>query len=295
MLRALLLVALAGALANAEIVRMNRAWKPYTRGVQPYEDPNLRVPDAWDWRNVNGTRYTTAMRNQHAPATDPNAYCGSCWAMSTATMLQTRWAIMNRGRAAENIMLSVQEAINCGGAGSCDGGDSYGLLDYWKKNGAVPEDCSPYLAINGECNTSPMTSRCYTCNRGVGCKSIDRYHKYFVDQMGSVTGEEQMKAEIYARGPIVASIHDPPSLKAWNATSPDDVYEDPSGETMPTHNVALVGYGTNSKGVPYWVIENSWGTAWNYVQYGYVLVVRGKNNLGIEGNGCMWGTLRDSS
>jgi cathepsin X len=291
-MRSVIFCLLVASVASQAIIKSGRVIKPILRGVQPWEDATLEVPDAWDWTNVSGVNLVPEVRDQHAPATDASAYCGSCWAVSTSHSLSTRYAIMNQGKAPPKVELSVQEAINCGNSGSCEGGDAYGLLQYWHEHGAVDETCNPYLAKDRSCN-GDWWDRCYTCNRDVGCLPIKKYHTYFVDQMGQVSGEDDMKAEIYARGPIVAAIHDPPSLKAWNSTTPDDVYEDPSGETMATHNVAIVGYGTNSKGTPFWKIQNSWGTAWNYMQGGFVKVVRGKNNLGIEDNGCVWGTLRN--
>ena len=42
------------------------------------------------------------------------------------------------------------------------------------------------------------------------------YNLYGADEFGSVTGEEQMKAEIFARGPIACSINsDVPAFNAY--------------------------------------------------------------------------------
>ena len=59
-------------------------------GEQDNEDTDAHftsaLPSAWDWRNVSGTDYTSASRDQH----QPNGYCGGCWAFSTVSLLCLR-------------------------------------------------------------------------------------------------------------------------------------------------------------------------------------------------------------
>ena len=47
------------------------------------------------------------------------------------------------------------------------------------------------------------------------------------------------------------------------------------------HAVTLVGYVTENS-VAYWIIKNSWGTAWG--EKGYFRILRGEDECGIEGS-----------
>jgi hypothetical protein len=84
----------------------------------------------------------------------------------------------------------------------------------WRLVGSVL--CTYGCAIS--CCT-PLDIAIQTCNRDVGCLPIKKYHTYFVDQMGQVSGEDDMKAEIYARGPIVGVY----MCQCWCGESSDGV------------------------------------------------------------------------
>jgi hypothetical protein len=42
--------------------------------------------------------------------------------------------------------------------------------------------------------------------------------------------------------------------------------------TNVNHAVTMIGYGTDNKGTPYWLIRNSWGANWG--ENGYIRVLR---------------------
>lgn len=260
---------------------------PHSSGVMP-RVPDDVIPTSWDWRSVGGFNYVPPVRNQHAPSTDPKGYCGSCWAFSTLAMLNTRYAIMHHADPDfRPIELSPQELMNCGEAGSCSGGSAPAVLQYGMTQGFTDETCNPYLALDLEC--SGFGAHCYTCWSTTGCVPVTTYLRYFVDTYGSVSGEANMMQEIFARGPVVCLIHDPDTFKHLNSS---DVYVDWSGEKWATHYISIVGWGVSNNGTKFWHVLNSWGTAWNLPLGGYAKVMRSVDTLGIESNGCTWGTLR---
>jgi hypothetical protein len=62
-----------------------------------------------------------------------------------------------------------------------------------------------------------------------------------------------------------------------------DIYQHPpnaSLESAEPHIVRIVGWG-EERGVPYWIIANTWGPNWGKLG-GFMKLLRGKNELGCE-------------
>ena len=178
--------------------------------------------------------------------------------------------------------LAPQVLINCNEGSSCNGGDPYSVFEYMHENGLPEETCQNYEAKNGECNEKGICRDCHGFNTNDGCFAVRNFTKYYVDEMGYVSGEIDMMKEIYARGPIVCNIADPDTFKKYTG----GIYKDETGASAVSHAISVVGWGEEN-GEKYWIVRNSWGTYWG--EDGFARVVRGINNLKIEDE-CMWAT-----
>ena len=70
------------------------------------------LPANFYWGDVQGVSYLTKSLNQHIPQ-----YCGSCWAHGALSSLADRIKIARNGSVGgQDINLSVQHLLNCGGA-----------------------------------------------------------------------------------------------------------------------------------------------------------------------------------
>ena len=254
---------------------------PYTY-VQPEQ-----LPQAFSWKNS-----LTHVLNQHIPQ-----YCGSCWAHCSMSSLADRINIA-KGRAGDEINLSVQFLLNCGAdvAGSCHGGSATGAYEFIDLFGFVPYDsCQPYLACSSDSEegicpfvdtTCAPENVCRVCRPGQPCEAVESFPNATIAEYGVYRNQVfATQAEIWMRGPVKASV-DARALVNYTGGVIWDAPEYHSDSH--NHGVSLVGWGYDEEmDRQYWIVRNSWGAYWG--EMGFFRIEMGKNLLMIESS-IAWAT-----
>eukprot|EP00850_Spirogloea_muscicola_P002588 SM000010S04226 [mRNA] locus=s10:326183:329772:- [translate_table: standard] len=209
---------------------------------------SVNPPLAVDWRTRN---VLTAVRDQGA--------CSSCWAHSSVDSVAAIWAI------AKNVAppnLSAQQVCDCEQGTCCQGGWPEWALQYVVENGGVQTTAAyPYLATNQTCKATNQPN-------GASITSWD-----VVPNRDAVA-----LAKAVANQPVIVFLE---------ASAPDfqnytgGVYDGACTSNL-NHAVLVVGYGTDAaSGKNYWLIKNSWGSAWGEGGYMRLAMYDGKGLCGI--------------
>lgn len=300
--RATLSFAGIAAATNQGHVKSGQVWHPVPTTPTGEELVGQGpLPDAFDWRNVNGKSFVTPNLNQHIPK-----YCGSCWIHGTVGALNDRIKIL-RGGEAPDVMLGRQVVLNCvedddGNRPGCEGGEAYMIFRHMRESPVPDETCNPYVAENQQCtpkntcmNCFPATASGLPPNASVAqtpgsCFAVENFVGYSVGDSGTVSGELAIKKEIFARGPITCGMQVPneflykfaesvkPNGGVWSSS-------DPTNTDAIDHDVSVTGWGETPEGLKYWLVRNSWGSYWG--EAGWFKIRRGDNHLSIEYN-CSW-------
>ncbi|XP_014908492.1 cathepsin O [Poecilia latipinna] len=205
------------------------------------------LPAKFDWRDKG---VVAPVQNQLA--------CGSCWAFSTVGAIQAVHAM--GGSQLEQ--LSVQQVVDCSYKNEgCSGGSPSHALAWLKQTRVklVSHSDYPYKAKTGICHFfSPS-------HEGVTVRNFSLH---------SFSGQEEaMMGQLVQFGPLAAIV----DAVSWQDYLGGIIQHHCSSQWS-NHAVLVVGYDTTGQ-IPYWIVQNSWGTTWG--DQGYVYVKIGSNICGI--------------
>jgi cathepsin B len=233
----------------------------------------VAVPDSFDSRtNWPKCQQMKVIRDQSA--------CGSCWAFAAVEAMSDRECIFN------NLQVSISaEDMNscCDECGDgCGGGFPSAAWQYFNDTGVVDSKCRPYSLPSCDHHMANSTNPCPSdeyptppcveqCEDGRNWENA----KYFGAVPYSLSGEDDMKQEIYQNGPVETAF----TVYADFLTYTSGVYQQTSDDELGGHAVKILGWGTY-QGTPYWLCANSWNPHWG--MQGYFMILRGQDECGIE-------------
>jgi hypothetical protein len=181
--------------------------------------------------------------------------CGSCYAFSALTTLESAWAI----KTGKLYNLAEQQVVDCDKSDNgCNGGLMDNVWDWLHKNGgAMQTKDYHYKATDGSCKFEQS-------------KVVVNVSSYF-DVLPNNDTSLALAVQI---NPVSVGI---------NANNDEfmmyesGIYDNPECDPSPSaldHGVAVVGFTPD-----YWIVRNSWGTSWG--ENGYIYMSRKRNQCGI--------------
>jgi C1A family cysteine protease len=217
-------------------------------------------PAEWDWRDVDGHNWVTPIRDQGA--------CGSCVAFGVCAALEASFNIFLADTTTTfSLNLSEQHLFSCGtdednflygynlfscidgwhNVGTCPNGEAIGGMEYAFKYGIPDEECSPYLAVDNNCED--------TCDNWKD--RVYKINSYYIVASDGQTLESIEDIKLAVMKHPVATEMDIYSDFYYYI---DEIYERSSeADYLGGHAVCIIGWDDDRR---YWICKNSWGTNW---------------------------------
>jgi len=153
---------------------------------------------------------------------------------------------------------SVQQLIDCDPYDNgCSGGWFFKAWEYLQSDGSNSAEDYGYTGNFQSCRYNSAAVKAYVSS----FSKVDSNPSAIIDALQS--------------GVLSAAIDVVTSFQYYSS----GIYSTSTCDSSPNHAIIIVGYGSLS-GLDYWVIRNSWGSAWGMA--GYMLIQRGVNMCNIE-------------
>jgi len=233
------------------------------------------MPETVDWRSL--------MVSSDVP---DQAECGSCWAVTTAAVLEAHYEIYHsaagtpRSFSAQEILACTPNPRHCGGKGGCDGATIELGMAWVLENGLDDATTVPYKAADTACPLKPhlmQDSGATSSGREFGLMGWE--------MILPINRDEPLARAVYEWGPVGVSV----AGNSWHEYA-GGIFNACPKDVIIDHAVALYGYG--EEGIKYWLIRNTWGREWG--EAGFMRLKRhdgaerycGIDNKPQEGTGC---------
>jgi len=207
---------------------------------------------------------------KYLPEPGQQGSCGSCYAISTLKMLESRLKIKEN----INSKISEKHAVECSYYNQgCEGGYSFLLGRFGEEQGFIDQSCTYTKNANEACE--------HQC----GVYKIKDY--WYIGGSYGECDERKIMEEIMKNGPVVLSFEPDYTFMLYKT----GIYHKPGinsyvshDEQKPEwykvdHSVLCYGWGEEN-GEKYWLLMNSWGKIWG--ENGMFKMRRGQDELGIE-------------
>ncbi|MEA2054392.1 MAG: C1 family peptidase [Candidatus Thermoplasmatota archaeon] len=207
----------------------------FEKGTAVHENSSelFPLPEKFSWRNINGTDFTTPVKNQEP--------CPSCEAYALVAALETM--VQYKAGYPFGCDLSEAHLFFCSG-GTCKWGVNVShAADYMIEHGVPDEGCfpDPHRKTDMPCN---MTLPGWE-NRTVKIK-----------EWGWVENDmDSIKRALIEHGPLVICIFIWEDFMHYR----EGIYKHRWGMLKGGHLVSLFGYNDEQQ---CWIVKNSWGENW---------------------------------
>jgi cathepsin L len=198
--------------------------------------------------------------------------CGSCWAIATSTVLEAHSEIYtgkSRTFSAKQIVQCTPNPRHCGGDGGCQGATAELAMEWVMKNGCAEasDDADGSCSMGSGSATSDMATALLDATTQSGGASL------------GMTGWETLPKNSYEplvralaeKGPVAVSV----AADAW-FNYDNGIFNGCGKDAVIDHAVTAMGYGESEDGIPFWLIQNSWGKDWG--EAGHIRLQRHSND-----------------
>lgn len=202
--------------------------------------------------------------------------CGSCWALSAASVIRAHSEIytgQDQSCSVEQVISCTPNPGHCGGTGGCEGATTELAMEYILQNGCQNSSQWPYDARTQDCPVNSAAQqgeiwgrlgdllhreeqRSTTANIGSARWGMLGYRKLPENRVAPLL------LALYEQGPVAVTVG---AGSAWNMYH-SGVMSSCRKNVVISHAVVLLGYGESqgrrNKVHQYWLLQNSWGKRW---------------------------------